>query len=508
MRSKLILVSILLIAAILRLFALGITPHGIYSDEASLGYNAWSILTTGHDEFGKSYPLTFQAFAEYKLPVYIYTSIPFIALFGLSPFSIRIVSAIAGIVATYGIYVLCRTSFHKNEGKEIISLSAAALFAVSPWSIHFSRGGFEANLALCLIIFGVYLFISYTETFRPYHLLSAVLLFVLALYTYNAARVFLPIYITILVVMYSHELFKSKDKLLPLISGGIILFTILYSLMGSIFGAESARANQVLELENKQYALGPLLGVLEKYLTHFSAEFLFFSGDVLARHSVREVGELLLPQLLFIAIGVYSLITNPSRISVGILLWLIIAPLPAAIATPVPHALRSLLLLPPLTILTAVGLTTAYNLIRQKRLPAATYTAGSICFIFFAYSVFTYLHVYFKHYAYKSSWDWDEDKTVLGQTLATEYAKAPRIYIETAEQNQIYLKFFTASQGQAFIRSRYIFFSNMDEISPQNGDIVAINGWKGTPEQLSGVKELKMRNNSIGFKVGEWRSDE
>ncbi|MBI2009816.1 MAG: hypothetical protein HYS86_01425, partial [Candidatus Chisholmbacteria bacterium] len=50
------LVLIVFFAAILRLSLLGQNPPGLYWDEVSLGYNAYSILKTGRDEHNEFLP--------------------------------------------------------------------------------------------------------------------------------------------------------------------------------------------------------------------------------------------------------------------------------------------------------------------------------------------------------------------------------------------------------------------------------------------------------------------
>ncbi len=512
MKSKLLLFTIILLCAFLRLYKLGSLPAGLYLDEASIGYNAWSVLHTGRDEHQILYPLVFQAYGEYKLPVYIYGSIPIIKFLGLTPFSVRLLSALSGIAATAGIYWLAKSLFIAStpRRRETVALVSAILFAVSPWSIQFSRGGFEANLALTFLIFGTDAFLRYCKNSptRLHLLLISFTCYVLALYTYNAARVFLPLFIPFLVFLYSKNLFQIKNKLVPFLSVIIVFSIVIFSLLSSVFAAESSRAKAVFELENKQYQLGPVLGVLQKYFTHFSGEFLFFSGDLLSRHSVRELGELYLPQLPFLCLGLYLLLDKKTKESLTILFWLLISPLPASLATPVPHALRSLFMLAPLTIISALGISALYekipNAITIRYQPILKYSTLLLVTTFFLYSVFTYLHVYYWHYVYKTSWDWDENITLLGNSLASDYPNAQRVLIDADPKSLIYIKFFNASREHNIIDSRYQFYIESSQMSPQQGDIIALNGWKGTPSQLKNVRELKMLNNSIGFKIGEW----
>ena len=82
----------------LRFWQLGNVPPSPDWDEAALGYNAYSIMLTGKDEYGISFPLRLKSFGDYKMPLYSYLSIPFIATFGLSESSTRMLNTLIAIL--------------------------------------------------------------------------------------------------------------------------------------------------------------------------------------------------------------------------------------------------------------------------------------------------------------------------------------------------------------------------------------------------------------------------
>ena len=96
-KVQILALGLLISSIILRFVALDRIPSGSYVDESSIGYNAYSILITGADEHGAKLPLFFKAFGEYKNPLFIYTVVPLIRLFGLSLWTVRLVAALYGL---------------------------------------------------------------------------------------------------------------------------------------------------------------------------------------------------------------------------------------------------------------------------------------------------------------------------------------------------------------------------------------------------------------------------
>ena len=161
-----LLIIILVFAAILRLWQLGIIPPHLTPDEASLGYNAYSILKTGRDEYGELLPIVFRSFGDFKPGLYIYLTTPFVAILGLTELAVRLPSALAGILAVWLIYAISKQLYIRKASKKFIfknaeklALFGALLLAINPWHIHFSRGTWEFNLALTFTVAGIYFFL-------------------------------------------------------------------------------------------------------------------------------------------------------------------------------------------------------------------------------------------------------------------------------------------------------------------------------------------------------------
>lgn len=151
-----ILFLIILLAAILRLWNLSNIPPHPRNDEAALGYNAYSVLLTSRDEHGEFLPFIFQSFGDWKMGGYVYSTIPFITIFGLNEFAVRLPSAISGIITPPLIYLISLQIFANKR----LSLISAALFAISPLFIAFSRGAWEVNLSLFLTLAAIFFFLQ------------------------------------------------------------------------------------------------------------------------------------------------------------------------------------------------------------------------------------------------------------------------------------------------------------------------------------------------------------
>ncbi len=115
------LVLIIVIAALVRFIAIGDNPPSLNWDEVSHGYNAYSILKTGKDEWGKSFPTIFRAYGDYKLPVYIYLTAITESLFGLNAFAVRLPSVLAGIATVIFTYLLVSELFRPKKHRSPIT---------------------------------------------------------------------------------------------------------------------------------------------------------------------------------------------------------------------------------------------------------------------------------------------------------------------------------------------------------------------------------------------------
>ncbi|MFH1863817.1 MAG: glycosyltransferase family 39 protein [bacterium] len=436
MKKYLPLLLILLLTGLLRIVSLDKYPAGLNADEAAIGYNAWSLIQTGKDEHGVSWPIVFRSFDDYKLPGYFYLVLPFVKFLGMNVWSVRLPSAILGIASVFLVFLLCKKLFPKQKHLPGIS---ALLLAVSPWHLHFSRGGWEVNAATFFILLGVWAFLKACPPAggaleKPKYYLLFVLSFVISLYTYPTARIVSPLLVLFLVIVYKEQLFSSftgkklKIILISLFVGIALSIPIAIQLLSkegqARFSGVSLLADtgpywQALELRrghphelssyvrvvHNQY-LSYGLRFVKNYLSHYSPRFLFVTGDEIARSKVPGMGQSYLLLAPFYFLGLLWLFKLDSKEKKFILFWFLITPLAAAMTFQAPHALRAQNMVIPLTIISAAGLSLVFNYIKSFKIKWLYPIFTAIILLLGLYSVLRYLHLYYVHYPKELPFAW------------------------------------------------------------------------------------------------------
>lgn len=444
-----LIITILIIAGVIRFWNLGTVPPSLTPDEASLGYNAYSILKTGHDEYGKYFPIIFKSFGDYKPGLYVYLTVPFVAIFGLNEWSVRIPSAIAGILVVYLLYLLTEKILNpmknaKWQMKNIVALVAT----MNPWLIYFSRGAWEANVSLMFTLFGIYFFLKSQDT--AFYILRSAFFFALTLLTYQGAKLSTFIVVAILGIVYFKD-FSKKYLIKAFIVGAILASPIAVSL----FNGQSQRL-EVFSIfsykrpveETQVYAgnfyqefnsepLNYFRAILGRWFNVFSGKFLFFEGDSQNPiHTAPYQGVLLLSEILFLPLGLFYLFKNKlEKHHKFILLWLILAPLSASISRDTTNAVRSLNTAIPLIFISSFGI---YYLINRFKFG---FILTTFCILA---SAFYFADAYFVHVPKHNSQYWRYGYKQVMQYVIQNKEKYNSVVIEQSyNQPYIYYLFYS-----------------------------------------------------------------
>ncbi|MGA3291902.1 MAG: glycosyltransferase family 39 protein [Candidatus Microgenomates bacterium] len=406
-RIEIIFLSVIVvIAAVIRFIAITSIPPSLDWDEASVGYDAYSILQTGKDQWGKIFPIVFQSFGEFKYPIHIYFTALTTWIFGYGTFSVRVGSAFFGVI---NIVLLFFLVWILTKSKTV-AFTASLLMAFSPWAIQFSRVNWETNFGLFFFFLGIIYFFKGLEKKRWFIPLSF-LLFGIDLFTYNAAKVFIPLFVFALVVIYWKDLLQNKFYSIigALIFFGFILVNVFQpdlsgiGRLGQVVFPDSEIKSTYLYKLTKHEKVGMLQLVAQNYLFHFTPQFLFISGDSNPRHSIQTVGELYWFDAILLPIGFYYIIRNNKKWSWLLLVWFFLAPIPASIATEAPHASRTMFAIGGWQVVSTLGFCWLLDLAKKLKFQLWFVTISTLVFLLFTEN---YLFKYFGAYSVNYSSDW------------------------------------------------------------------------------------------------------
>lgn len=388
-----LLVGIIVAAFLLRVIGLSNYPVGFTADEASFGYDAYSLLKTGKDQWGSPWPISLRSFGDFKLPVYTYLALPSVAIFGLNEFAVRLPGAIFGTLAVLFTYLMLMKLFEdrfKRVKKDDVALLAALLLAISPWHVSLSRGAFEANLASFFIPFGLWAF--YWGMVKPKWMVVAALSLGINLFTYHSARFFTPL------VVLGAILIERKKLLVKRYKWPVIFFLFFLFLTGyTIFSGAGARGADVAifnptdnwravserryeavllnfpdsisrAFSNKVTYTARLF--VHNFLTYLSPAFLFLQGAGEATYGmIPGLGVLYLVEIVFIMAALISFVRKPNRIVGFFLLWILIGFLPASLSKGSGYAAnRAAVVMPAIQVVSAYGIVVLIEYFKEKRL--------------------------------------------------------------------------------------------------------------------------------------------
>ncbi len=547
-----ILVLVVLLAFFLRFYKVTSIPPSLNWDEVSIGYNAYSILKTGRDEWGVSFPLNFKSYGEYKLPGQIYASIPGIAAFGLNEIGVRITPVVYGTLTVLLLYFLVLEMFkHQSltiNHQRIVALISSFLLAVSPWHIQLTRASLESSFALFWIVMGVWFFVKGLK--KPTWFTLSMIPFAISVYTYNSARAFIPFFLFALAIIFRKYFWKERKWFL--ISGIIFAFLMIPLANQVITGEASARYKLVsitdeagliprIEERRNNSTLPPIVTKLihnrytyisfyfaKNYLSHFTPEFLFIDGAGHRQHHVQGVGELYWFQAPFIILGLYCLAKKKDKNLKILVPWLLLAFVPVAMTNDsIPNALRTLNAAPVYQIFTALGICYAGKLIKNKKI---FYILVGFSVVLFLINLGIYLKNLFINHPILYSRDWQYGNKQVVKYIAENQDKYDlivysRVYGEPHMFTLFYLNYdpakfqsdtnlnrFETFDWVRVLRFDKYYFPDLGDIGTKYQDVINANpgnkilfvGKPGDfPEDVAVLENINFLNGTGAFQIVE-----
>ncbi|MDP2650899.1 MAG: glycosyltransferase family 39 protein [bacterium] len=403
-----LLFLIIVIAALLRLGDLPTIPPGLYPDEAMNGNNALEALETR--DWKVFYPEN-----NGREGLFINIQSFSVAMLGNEPWALRLPSTIFGILTVLGIYFLTRELFREDKDGLAIALLATFLLATSFWHINFSRIGFRAIMAPFFLTWGIYFLLMSLHKITSiassasknlklgfgHWALPALagLVYGLGMHSYIAYRATPLLILFILIAYWLKNKNREVRKKILLSSLFFILASIIVFLpLGIHFLNNPAdffgRTTQVSVFASEAPLKNLTLNTL-KTLGMFN-----FAGDYNWRHNLAGQPQLFWPVGIMFLVGLLISLKYLIRdIRYQMLIaWLVVAALPVVISNEgMPHALRAIIMIPPVFILSSIGGIAIYRFIAQRVRSAYALKAAS--FILLLLILLTAYYSYFIRWA-------------------------------------------------------------------------------------------------------------
>lgn len=439
-KNYLILFLIIFIGIFFRVYKFNQVPASLNWDEVAIGWNAASIWEAKIDQYGTRWPISFKSYGDFKAPFLIYATAPFIGVLGMKDWVIRLPVLIFSILSIPTLYVLTYEILKKFNLKSkniiLISLLSTLLLAISPWHIRFSRGAFEATAALFFILLGLYFFFFSLKNYYFYFFSG--LFFILSLYTYHSPKILIPLLLFYLFIQFHKTILSQLKKhyLVFFFYLLILLFLLIPLFKDTFLSGGGERAGTLIFFENGKlvpFNFSLILRILNNIWQHLSPRFYLYGNDSNFRNNLMNFGLMPTVQYIFFAIGLVTLIIqslkknySQNSLSHFLLTWLFFALIPGILSRSesVPHCLRSLNALIPVSIISSLGFISFYNLVKTK---SVTFFENNIKLLFPTITVIIFILLinlrafyqeYFVSFPIYSAPDWQ-----YGYRQATQIAK-------------------------------------------------------------------------------------
>ncbi len=319
LKTLALFIIVFAIALVFRLWKISEIPKSLSMDEVAVGWNAYSILKTGKDEFGASFPLFFKSVGDYKTPVAIYLVAPSIAVFGLNEFAVRFPAVLFGAATAVVFILLLRELGVGKTG----SVMGGIFFAINPWHVYLSRTSFDGVIALFFLISGTYLFLNSIKSKSVVLISLALGLMSISVWSYHSQRVFVPLLFVFLVIYFKKELlvmFKQRKNIIfP--TAILLLFVIpfVYTLVSGQGITSRAADLWVGKDSGTTWA--------KQYLNYFDLNLWFFKGLNLTLPGYPDVGFLYFFDLPIFVLGACVLIWSKNKLAkAACLFWFLSGP--------------------------------------------------------------------------------------------------------------------------------------------------------------------------------------
>jgi hypothetical protein len=467
------LILILLFAGFLLFFKLNLIPAGLTNDEVSEGYSAFSILKTGADRYGMTFPLLFKSFGTYLMPLYTYLTAAVFYVLGVNIVGVRLVSVVSGLA----ILLLTFLVFKNNDEIKSFPFSVVVVFVLSfaPWLIFFSRSSTEVTLSLAIFLSSFYFLIRALN--KPSSFIIGCLFLGLSSWAYYSERLIVFIFLPIFIFIFRRIFFKYKKVLFI----GIAVFSLTQvpNLLFIKNGATTRRLDQVSYLSHDYFMsngdnlrslpFGQYIYISKEFMSHYIAYFsprnLFFDPDDQMVRSMPDLSVFYNWMVIPFILGIAALIKNKkSNLNKAVLILVLISAIPAALTREPFYTIRVLLFL------WAITVVISYGIVRFPRI---------LLILLFVYSLFSLYRSYFVLFKYERSGEFGNQYNEL--IRITQASKDKKFVIDNSRDSSICLRFafftkfnpkeFQETVGKQFLTDYYTNYGVGENCNVNNVEI-------------------------------------
>jgi 4-amino-4-deoxy-L-arabinose transferase-like glycosyltransferase len=348
---------IVVLASFLRLYHLGSNIPALSQDEVVNGYDAYALGQTLRDHHGNFLPLTLASFGDSASVALTYLTIPFVALGGLTESMVRLPIALTGIASILIFFVFLK----ELTGNSRLALLGAFILAISPWHITLTRWAIPPSIVPFFLLLFLWLFTCGIKREKPtLYLIGAGVSAAFMTYAYPSAVVFAPVFVTIVATLY---LWSKKRHLATILGVFYILIAPLLTLI-IISPETNFRRLGSVQLGSTGWQL--ISDVSSRFFEYFSPQFLFGPVGMNPMMQVPGSGNFY-HFFIYIIIAAAFIFTYrlgqntkkiaktlkklPIKLFLVVMIWALLAPLPASITGDHQHLNRAIALLPLIAIL-------------------------------------------------------------------------------------------------------------------------------------------------------------
>lgn len=281
----------------LRFYHLTTLPDGLNQDEASIGYEAFSLAFYGVDRYGNPfpvYPITWGSGGGSPLLIYL-TALSF-KLFGVSVFVLRGTVAFFGCLTLPLFYLLVKEAKSSLSGLQSsptglqsspVGLLGMLLLAIAPWHILLTR--WTLDYGLIPFTFGLAILVLMKAARKKstglYVLASA--LAALNMYSYGSANIVIPVFLLLCVF------FLMRGKILSIrqLFLCMLMFLLVCAPLFLFYFINVCKLPEIIT---------PFFSVERFRSDHTASVFLSFSDLFLRGEGIKNSKEL----LLYLSVGV------------------------------------------------------------------------------------------------------------------------------------------------------------------------------------------------------------